>query len=213
MKQELTMINGTLTLWTRRTALTLLAAAGMIAAGCGPTVTKVDPNDPNSGALTTGAIDPQDWNNAGASMVQSLLNSGCLDNAPHKPAILVISRIKNETSYVVDTDLLTKNIRIALLQTGKIQVSTTAGLGGNAEDPYAQQKAQEQQFLSNGQAPQQQQDYTLSGKIIEQYTRVDDQRQHTYTFQLSLTDLRSGTAVWEDQRQVGKVINSPGVGF
>jgi len=124
-----------------------------------------------------------------------------------------MSRIRNETAYVVDTDLLTKNIRIALLQTGKVQVSTTAGLGGNAEDPYAQQKAQEQQFLSNGAVAPQQQDYTLSGKIIEQYTRLNDQSQHTYTFQLSLTDIRTGTAVWEDQRQVGKVITNPGVGF
>jgi penicillin-binding protein activator len=199
--------------WTHRMALTILTAAAFTAAGCSTTVEKVDVNDPNSGALTTGAIDPQDWNNAGASMVQSLLNSGCLDNAPHKPAILVMSRIRNETAYVVDTDLLTKNIRIALLQTGKVQVSTTAGLGGNAEDPYAQQKAQEQQFLSNGAVAPQQQDYTLSGKIIEQYTRLNDQSQHTYTFQLSLTDIRTGTAVWEDQRQVGKVITNPGVGF
>lgn len=196
-----------------RAALCVVAAMALAAAGCSnqPTVTKVDVNDPNSGALTSAAIDPQDWNNAGAAMVQSLLNSGALDNAPHKPAILVISRIKNETSYDVDVDLLTKNIRIALLQTGKVQVSTTAGLGGNAEDPYAQEEAQKNQFLNN--APEQEHDYTLSGKIIEQYTHVGDQRQHTYTFQLSLTDIRTGTAVWEDQRQVGKVISSPDVGF
>jgi hypothetical protein len=199
--------------WLRKTALCVAAAAVFIVAGCSdqPEVKKVDVNDPNSGALTSAAIDPQDWNNAGASMVQSLLGSGALDNAPHKPAILVMSRIKNETSYNVDVDLLTKNIRIALLQSGKVQVSTTAGLGGNAEDPYAQQEAQKNQFLNN--APEQQHDYTLSGKIIEQYTHVGDQRQHTYTFQLSLTDIRSGTAVWEDQRQVGKVISSPDVGF
>jgi len=200
--------------WLRGTVICALTAAVFAVAGCSdqPTVTKVsDVNDPKGGSLTSAAIDPQDFNNAGAAMVQSLLNSGALDNAPRKPAVLVMSRIKNETSYVIDLDLLTKNIRVALLQSGKVQVSTTAGLGGKAEDPYAQEKAQENQFV-NG-APQQQQDYTLSGKIIEQYTRVGDQRQHTYTFQLSLTDIRSGTAVWEDQRQVGKVITGSEVGF
>ena len=71
-------------------------------------------------------------------MVQSLLKSGSLNNAPHTPAILAMSRITNKTALVLDTDLLTKNIRISLLDSGKVQVTTVTGVGGNGEDVVAQ---------------------------------------------------------------------------
>jgi penicillin-binding protein activator len=188
---------------------TLCLAAMMI--GCGETVTKVDPNDPNSGRLTSAAIDPQDFNIAGSQMVQSLLASGALNNAPHTPAIMAMSNITNKTGIILDTDLLTKNIRVALLQSGKVQVTTITGVGGQGEDVVAQGEHQKEEFLND--TPVVKPDYTLSGKILEQYTQVSDQSQHTYTFQLSLTDVRTGTAVWEDQRQVGKVSNKPEIGF
>src|SRR5271170_6289548 len=111
------MTNVNLSKWfgPRRVMASATVFLAVMVIGCGSeTVTKVnDVNDPNGGGLTSAAIDPQDFNAAGAAMVGSLLQSGCLNNAPHTPAILAMSRVTNKTALILDTDLLTKNIRIA----------------------------------------------------------------------------------------------------
>lgn len=183
-----------------------------IASGCQEKAKYVDPGGPDT-VVTLNQIDIQDWNRASTEMVQSLLNSGVLDSAPRKPAIMAISRITNKTSENVDVDLLTKNIRVALNQSGKVRTSTTIGLGGTAEDPLAKGSKQMEEFYS-GQHKQMPDlpDYTLSGKILELPAKAGRIRQITYVFQLSLTD-RSGNAVWEEQRQITKQGAKPAVGW
>jgi penicillin-binding protein activator len=195
-------------------SMTLLAAGLLLAAGCAPdnSAHYVDTNGPNT-VVTVHGIDPQDWNRAAADMVQSLMASSVLDNAPRHPAVMAISRIKNETDEEVDIDLLVKNIRVALLQSGKVVTSTTVGLGGNAEDPLAKGTVEQEQFYNgNNNAPPDLPDYTLSGKIIEEDVNAGDVRQATYTFMLSLTD-KSGNAIWEDQKQITKQGAHAGVGW
>ncbi|HUB27669.1 MAG TPA: hypothetical protein VL992_19750 [Tepidisphaeraceae bacterium] len=196
-------------------SMTMLAAAGMLlAAGCADSTPAhyVDTNGPNT-VVTVHGIDPQDWNRAAADMVQSLLASPAIDSAPRHPAVMAISRIKNETDQEVDIDLLVKNIRVGLLQSGKVVTSTTVAIGGNAEDPLAKGTVEQEQFYNgNNNAPPDLPDFTLSGKIIEEDVNAGDVRQSTYTFMLSLTD-RSGNAVWEDQKQITKQGEHAGVGW
>ncbi|HBV32750.1 MAG TPA: penicillin-binding protein activator LpoB, partial [Verrucomicrobiales bacterium] len=45
---------------------------------------------------------------------QSLLLSGAIQSVAGKPKILMIGRIKNNTSTHIDTDSLMKKIRVAL---------------------------------------------------------------------------------------------------
>lgn len=151
--------------------------------------------------VNVGQINIQDFMSAADSATSDLLASGVLDRVPHPPAVLAISRIVNNTSQQLDTDLLVKKIRVALLQSGKAVTTTTYGLGG-PEDPLAAQTQQSSVMP----------DFTLSGKIIETFVRAGDIRQATYSFQLSLTD-RRGLAVWEGEKQITKQGTRPSVGF
>ena len=48
-------------------------------------------------------------------------------------------------------------------------------------------------------------DLSLSGKIIQRNIRVDKSTQRIeYYFQLSLTNINTGLAIWEDERVIGK---------
>src|SRR5882757_3038485 len=67
-------------------------------------------------AINTSAINSQDWANAADQLLNSLLSSDALNNAPRHPAILAVDRIINNTSLMVDTDLLIKKIRVGLTQ-------------------------------------------------------------------------------------------------
>lgn len=197
-----------------RTLLTLGSAALLLAGCASPQATYVDPSGPRT-ITTVGSINIQDYANAADSMVGSLIdgviNAGKLESPGGQPAMLAISRIANNTSQHVDTDMLVKKIRVALNKTGKVVTTTTMGLGGNAEDPLAQGIKQQNEFLQdkkNTRLP----DYSLSGKIIEQRERAGDVRQSSFVFQLSLTS-KDGIAVWEEEKTITKQGRRSTVGF
>jgi uncharacterized protein (TIGR02722 family) len=162
--------------------------------------------------VTLDQINIQDFSMAAEDTINDLLASGVLDKVPSAPAILVVSRVINNTSQQVDTDLLTKKIRIALNKSGKALTLTTRGPGRSAEDELAREIAQEWRDLGLEPTPSRPPDFSLSGKIIETYTRSGNYRQAAYTFQLSLTD-RRGLAVWEGEKAVVKQGRRPSVGF
>jgi len=184
----------------------LVVATAALLGGCASSqATYVDPASTRT-LSNVGEINVQDWNMASESMINSLIskhiNSGSLKGSgPDGRAILAISRIVNNTSVQIDTDILVKKIRVALLGTGKVVADITAGLGG-PEDPLAAEAKREQQFLGT-QKVAGRPDYTLSGKIIENRTRQGNQRESTYVFQMALAT-RDGLAVWEEEKTITK---------
>lgn len=187
----------------------VLCAAGLCAAllftacssGTGGNATYIDSAGPRT-VVSLEKINIQDWSNAADQMVQSLLASQVLDRAPTQPAVMAISRIVNNTTQQVDTDLLTKKIRVALNQSGKVVTTTT--FGKNAEDSLAKEAGDAAAFMAGEQAPNRIPYYTLSGKLIEDSARAGSTTQRTYIFQLSLTEVKSGLAVWEDEVSITK---------
>lgn len=191
-----------------------VAALALLPACSGPKTAYVEPG--SSRLVTTlDQVNIQDFAQAAdtmvASLIDNLINPGQLrSGVPGEPALLAISRIQNNTGQQLDTDLLVKKIRVALLRTGKVWTSTTIAYGG-PEDPLA---AEEQQLLSRSTAgANRRPDYTLSGKIIEDRTRAGNIRQTAYIFQLSLTKTPEGIAVWEDEKTIVKQGSRPAVGF
>ena len=175
--------------------------------GCAstPQATYVDPSG-NRTLSNVGQINIQDWNMASETMINSLIekqvNAGKLRaSGPDGKSILAISRIVNSTGAQIDTDMIVKKIRVALLGTGKVVADITAGLGG-AEDPLAAEAKREQEFLSTKKVATRP-DYTLSGKIIENRASQGNLRESTYVFQMSLAT-SDGLAVWEEEKTISK---------
>lgn len=191
-----------------------LAALALLTACAGPKTTYVEPGSSRL-VTTVDQVNIQDFAQAAdtmvASLIDHLINPGQLrSGVPNEPALLAISRIQNNTGQQLDTDLLVKKMRVALLRTGKVWTSTTIAFGG-PEDPLA---AEEQQLLARSSAgARRRPDYTLSGKIIEDRARAGNIRQAAYVFQLSLTKTPEGIAVWEDEKTIVKQGARPAVGF
>ena len=196
-------------------ALTATAAAtALLFTGCASKndARYVDPQGPQT-IVSLDRINIQDWNNAADRLVASLLASGVLERAPEQPAIMAVSRIRNNTQQQVDTDSLTKKIRVALTQTGKVVTTTTLGPDGRVEDPLAAEVAAMQAFMSGEKQRTLLPYYTLSGKLLEDRVRSGNTQQVTYTFQLSLTTTRNGLAVWEDEQLITKQGQRSSVGW
>ena len=189
-----------------RIATLSLATTLASLAACGPQATYKDSRGDD---LVVSLDQPniQDFNLAADKMVQSMMVSGVLNNAPRKPAVLGISRIVNDTSSQFDTDQLTKKIRIALLNTGKIEVTNTIGLDGKPEDHMKDFESGRSNKTPD--LP----DYTLTAKILENRTSAGNVKQVSYIFKLSLTDTRSGRGVWEGEETITKQGAKNSVGF
>ena len=189
----------------------LAAAVGLLGGGCATNAHYIQTGGSQS-VVTIGAVNIQDFIQASDAMTGELLASGALDRVAKPPAVLAISRIVNSTGTQLDTDLLIKKIRVAILQSGKAMTTTTMGLGGTAEDPMAKGLQQENEFKSdvkNTRTP----DFTLSGKIIQLAVKAGNTSQSTYSFQLSLTDAKTGLAVWEGEKEITKQGTRSSVGF
>ena len=181
--------------------------------GCATKSTYVDPYGQNT-IVNVGKINIQDFSSAADTFVQTILGKlaeGQLQSSvPGEPAVMAISRISNNTTAHLETDQLVKKIRIELNRSGKFLTTTTLAHGG-VEDPLAKET---QEFLAmTGQGGNQRlPDYTLTGKILEDYAREGRTRQVSYIFQMSLTS-RSGLAIWEDEKIITKQGKSSSVGW
>lgn len=195
----------------------LLLASGLSSAlfltGCASTGAGYIDSQGTETIVSLDQINIQDWSNAADQMVQSLLNSGVLERSAQQPAILAISRVINNTRTQVDVDSLVKKIRVSLNRTGKVVTTTTMGLGGRTEDPLAKSTADYAAFMNNTEAPVTLPYYSLSGKLMEDNVKAGRTRQTTYSFQLSLTEISSGLAVWEDEVQITKAGRKASVGW
>jgi penicillin-binding protein activator len=188
----------------------LAATLSLSAGGCGTNAHYVQTGGSES-VVSIGEINIQDYIQAANTMTSELLASGALDRVATPPAVLAMSRIVNNTGQQIDTDLLTKKIRVGLLQSGKAVTTTTVGLGGNAEDPLAKQFQQQNDFDTG--KTMRPPDFTLSGKIIQLAVKAGDTTQSTFSFQLSLTDSKTGYAVWEGEKEITKQGSRSSVGF
>lgn len=170
---------------------------------------KVDARS-DRGATTVG-LDYRDFEDAASDAVQSMIASGSVNNPSGGRYVLMISRIVNDTMQRIDTDQLVKKIRIELLNSGKVVVTTAVSDAGaedaasfgvredlRGNDEFDQSRVQRKGTLV---AP----DISLSGKIMQRNLTVDRRRQQVeYYFQLTLTDLETGLATWENEYPIIK---------
>jgi uncharacterized protein (TIGR02722 family) len=179
-----------------------MAFAVALVAGCGTQSHRIDPKG-SEGLTTTNEINFKDYQNTSVKIVNSILRSGVLVRNDGKKTVVMISTIKNSTSEHLQPNILTNQIRLSMLRSGKA-IITTAVSGSGAEDKAVRQvrDLQDDEMFNqktvkkNGRviAP----DMSLNGEIIQKKSRNGRARESYFQVHLTLTDLDTGLAVWED---------------
>jgi uncharacterized protein (TIGR02722 family) len=202
---------------TTKIVLTL-ATAALFFSGCADQPRYIDSNHPESSKAQTMGLDYQDFRKASIEAAQSMLRSGALNRPGGGRYVLAISTLINDTTQRIDMDQLIKSIRIALLQSGKVVVTTAVRAGGaedtmsyNARKLRKSDEFNQKTVAKKGQmiAP----DFSLSGKIIQRNATLSDgETKADYYIQLSLTDIKTGLAYWEGETVItkagsGKTVN------
>jgi len=180
----------------------------LILSGCATTTRNIDMYNDKGQAVM--GLDYRDFQKAASEAIRSMLQSGTLNKRDGGRYVLAISRIVNDTMQRIDTDQLIKKIRVELLQSGKVVV-TTAVSAGEPEDKMsmkARQLRKSDEFNQSTVAKKGQMiapDLSLSGKIIQRNVKVSSGAQQVeYYFQLTLTDINTGLAIWEGESVIGK---------
>jgi uncharacterized protein (TIGR02722 family) len=187
-------------------------------AGCGSSVQNIDMANDKTPAVME--LDYRDFEAAASDALASMLRSGVVSKRDGSRTVLTVGRVVNDTMQRIDTDLLVKKIRVELINSGKVLVTTAYDVSGKPEDANSlkvrelrsSSEFNQQTVQSQGQliAP----DMSLSGKIIQRNIKVGGSRQKAeYYFQLTLTDLKTGLSYWEGESVIGKIGSNKSVAW
>ena len=162
---------------------------------------------------TVAGLNYRDFSSAADEMVQSILDNPRLrhpDAEQGAAYVLAISNIINDTTQRIDTDQLTKKIRIDLLNSGRFLTTTAISLNG-AEDEMVQKvrELKNSELVNQSTVKKKNRviapDFSLSGKVIQKNFRLSKREQEiNYYMQLTLTNLDNGLAYWEGEVPIVK---------
>lgn len=191
--------------------LVALSLVAVSITACAPAVEIVDTRNDKGEAVV--GLDYRDFEKAASDAVQSLLASGAATNPKGGRYVMTISRIKNDTMQRIDTDQLVKKIRIDLMNSGKVAVTTALSVNGPEDSATAEMRelrgnAMVKQSTVKGDGQVIAPDVSLSGKILQRNISMPGGRtQIEYYFQLTLTDINTGLSLWENELPIIKRSN------
>lgn len=184
--------------------------AGLILCGCGG-VQYVDNAD--SREYSSLGIDYHDLEKAAGDNIKSLLESDYVRSLAglEKPKVLAISNVINDTMQHFSTEELTRKITRDMRNSGKfILTMAFAGSGGSKDtmldsvrEARGNDEVNQYGVAEKGSiiAPE----LSLSGKIIQRNTKVKSKQRVDYFFLLTLTDVKSGLVVWDNEVNIIKM--------
>lgn len=175
------------------TILTAALCGALALSGCASKNASYIESGGARSVVSTDKINIGDWNRASTKLVNAMLASGALERTQLKqPIKILVSEVTNRTSDVIDTDLLTRQICIALNNSGKAEAASSDAATNELAE-YEAKKLGKSVALPK---------LTLTGKIIEDRESNSDFREVTYVFFLDLN--YRGRAVWSGQEQISK---------
>lgn len=176
--------------------------------GCAPATERIDTGNDHGPEVM--GLDYRDFDLAATEAIQKMIQSGSVSHPGGGRYVMMVSRVINDTMQRIDTAQLTKKIRVELLNSGKVVTTTAIGVDG-PEDEATQavrdlrNTDEVNQRNVPGKGRIQSPDLSLSGKLIQRNLVVSSRKQRVeYYLQLTLTDVKSGLALWENETLIVK---------
>ena len=155
-------------------------------------------------------LEYRDWTKTAENMTDSMLKSNALTRV--KNPVIAVANIKNDTMQRFDTDILIKKIRTTVLKSGRAQIATNFTgedtTSNTVRSTRGNDEYNQSTFAGKGTlvAP----NLSLSGKMLQRNLKIESgwfssvDTRVEYYLQLTLTDLKTGLSVWEDEKPIVK---------
>ena len=147
-----------------------------------------------------------------ADLVASMVNHHEISNAK-RPPIVMVTKLQNKTSEVIDTQSVMDMVRVELSRGGRVAfVDKEAREDVAAEYEYqnAGNMSEESKKSKGGQIGA---DYIVNGRLDSIVQQAGKDKTVYYKVTLNLTNLKSNIIVWTDYKQIRKKYRKQSVGL
>ena len=155
-------------------------------------------------------LEYRDWEKTATKMTESMLKSNAFAGIS-KP-VIAVADIKNDTMQRLDSDILVKKIRTTILKSGRAQIATNFTgedtTSNKMRDTRGNTEYDQSTFANTGTLVTP--NMSLSGKMIQRNLKLESgwfssvDTRVEYYLQLTLTNLKTGLSVWEDEQPIVK---------
>lgn len=144
------------------------------------------------------------------TMIDGLLNSRWIDSfidENKKKPVLIVGRIKNNSSEHIQTKIFSKDIERELINSGEVKFVASS----EERDELRQERAEQQEFSSletaKKLANETGADFMLKGFISTQNDFFDGEAVKFYQVDLELIHLETNEKVWLDTKKIKKLVD------
>ncbi len=145
------------------------------------------------------------------ALIDSCLNSNGVNQAINakrgETPTVIVGRFKNESSEHIDTEIITTNMRSAIINSGVLEFVA----GGNTRDEIRAERQDQQSNASEDTAAalgyEIGADFMLTGSVKTIIDRAANQTVRTYIVTAELTNIETNRIIWTEQNsEIKKMI-------
>ncbi|MCF6768262.1 penicillin-binding protein activator LpoB [Thiotrichales bacterium 19S11-10] len=195
MKRQLNLITGFIS----------IVLSALILVGCAEKVEYTNPNEVDTTAIGFSSTDLQVTTQ---KMVDSMLQSSSIkrvtDNGKKQPVVF-FSGIRNETNEHINTNLLENTVSTRMINSGYFQFTDMKQVDAMKKQlDYQQQSGMIDQKTAVQMGQQLGAHYMFAGSIANIYAQGSSQDSNFFLITLKMVDLKTGTIVWQEEKQIRK---------
>lgn len=198
----------------KKLLVAIVASFGFLAmTACGPSAfVKGDyDNNVENTNLLTDQWSESDMQNAVRALVASADASPAIA-AAKRPPIVMVTKLQNKTSEIIDTQSITDMVTAELMRNGRVTfVDKAAREDMSAEYEYQAENASRETRKSKGE--QTGADFIMNGRLDSIVQEAGKDKTVYYKITLNMTNLKTGLIVWTDYKQIRKIFKKKSLGI
>jgi uncharacterized protein (TIGR02722 family) len=133
--------------------------------------------------------------------------------AAKRPPIVMVTRLQNKTSEIIDTQSITDMFTVELMQSGKVQFVDKAAREDIAEEYDYQNSGMVNRETQKGKGGQVGADFVMNGRLDSIVQEVGKDKTVFYKLTMNLTNLKTGLIQWTNHKQMRKIFKKKRVGL
>ena len=153
-----------------------------------------------------------DMQKAVADLVNSMTRHREIAEA-RRPPILMVTKLQNKTSEVIDTQNIMDMIRVELSQNGRVKFVDKAARQDVADEYEYQSSGMVSNDSKKGKGGQIGADYIVNGRLDSIVQQAGGDKTVYYKLTLNMTNLKTNLIEWTGQKQIRKKYKKQRVGW
>jgi len=133
--------------------------------------------------------------------------------AAKRPPIVMVTRLQNKTSEIIDTQSITDMFTVELMQSGKVTFVDKSAREDIAEEYDYQNSGMVSRETQKGKGGQVGADFVMNGRLDSIVQEAGKDKTIFYKLTMNLTNLKTGLIQWTNHKQMRKVFKKKRVGL